>query len=718
MASMGPNENIGRVGAVSIARGWRWPAALIIGAGLFAGACSASDGDEDACTGQFCFEEQPEIQLEPSGAVKSLIDGAMAPGESLVHKIRVLNADQGRLSLKSVVLAYDVPEGAEDGEGEAFKLLPLPTLPTDVFTLGGEEYPQGVEVQVQYTKQSDGLQRSAQITFESNDPFIPFISVTLETVAGQPNLLVNPNEVDFGLVPKDTVGEVPITLLNTGDRTLMVSRFQILFDGRFGVKGPGFSIGTEPGAPLNIDLPEAIAIEPGTSSALTLTFLSETPTPAEGMLKVYSDDPNSGAEGYGVTLLSNKTGPCIQVEPRTVDFEGKIVGTVSTIDVKVTSCGTEPLSISHIGIGVDSSEDFTTSYGGLPGDISETGPTPQTPLIVGVNEFITLPVTFVPDAVNPKDSDNMAIPDLGTLEIHSDAFESVVDVELKGAGAEVDCPTAVIIVEEGEEVIPQTVLHLDGSQSYAPYGPVVKWLWDVDQPDGSQENFVPTASDSNPVFAANVVGVYTFRLRVWDENNTESCPGPAEFKVVVQPDQAIHVELTWVTEADLDETDTGFAAGTDLDLHFTHPSATGPDLDQDGLPDPWFDKKWDCFWYNGEPDWGSFDPNANDNPSLDRDDTDGAGPENLNLAVPEDDTTYLVGAHYWQSNGFGDVEATVRIFSYASEIYVKSQALMERDMWKVATVHWPSVQVVPFTDEESELEHVVSDYTNPFFFTP
>ena len=60
----------------------------------------------------------------------------------------------------------------------------------------------------------------------------------------------------------------------------------------------------------------------------------------------------------------------------------------------------------------------------------------------------------------------------------------------------------------------------------------------------------------------------------------------------------------------------------------------------------------------------------------------------------------------------------MRIFSYASEIYTKSQALVERDMWKVATVHWPSVQVEPFTDVDTDLEHVVADYTNPFFFTP
>jgi hypothetical protein len=679
--------------------------------------CALEDEEETGCTGQFCFEERPEIQLEPSGALKSIVDGAMAPGESLVHTIRILNADNGLLELSAVTLDYTVPEDGADADGVAFQFLPLPTLPADVHTLGSEEYPQGIEIQVQYTKQADGYQRTARITFESNDPFNPEVSITLETVAGQPRLSANPETLDFGLVPKDTLGEAQISILNTGDRTLLVSRFQILFDGRFGVQGSNFSIGSDPGAPLNIDLPEAIAIEPGTSSPLTVTFLSETPTPAEGVLKIYSDDPDSGEEGHSVTLISNKTGPCIQVEPRTVDFEGKVVGTLSTIDVKVTSCGTEPLSITRIAIGADSSGDFSVSHENLPEEFQATGPTLQNPVTIGVNEFVYIPVSFVPDAVNPKDADNIPIPDLGTLEISSDAFEALVEVELQGAGAEQECPTAVIIVQEGEEVIPQTVLHLDGSQSYAPYGPVVKWLWDVDQPEGSQENFVPTGSDSNPVLAANVVGVYTFRLRVWDQNNIESC-SPAEFKVLVQPDQAIHVELTWVTANDPDETDTGFAAGTDLDLHFTHPNATGPDLDKDGFPDPWFDKKWDCFWYNGEPDWSSFDPNADDNPSLDRDDTDGAGPENLNLGIPQDDTAYRIGVHYWQSNGFGDVEATVRIFTYATMIYEKTWGLTERDMWTVATVHWPTVAVMPFTDAATGLEDVVADYTNPFFFSP
>ena len=41
----------------------------------------------------------------------------------------------------------------------------------------------------------------------------------------------------------------------------------------------------------------------------------------------------------------------------------------------------------------------------------------------------------------------------------------------------------------------------------------------------------------------------------------------------------------------------------------------------------------DCFWFNAHPNWGSFDPSVDDDPGLDRDDTDGAGPENLFLVT-------------------------------------------------------------------------------------
>lgn len=679
-------------------------------------ACSTGGGDGDGGNGPFGVTNISEIQLEPASAVKTIVDGSMVPGDTYVHTIRVINVGTAVLSFDAVRVEYTLPEDAEDDFETAFQLTePAFEMPFEIHRLNSAEYPQGAEIQVRYTRQTDGVPRSAQVIFDSNDPKNPTVTVTVKTELGSARLTTDPTLVDFGLVPMDTLGEQTLNLFNSGDKALMISGFQILQDARFGVKGAGFQIGTEPGEPLQIDLPDAIPVMPGTSSPIAVTFRSDSPTPADGALRIFSDDPDTGTAGYLVPLTANKSGPCILVEPRDVDFEGKLVGQFYSLDVTVMSCGTQALTIHHIGIGADSSLDFDVDLTALPDGIDDTGPNPTNPLVLPVNESITFSVTFVPDEVNMKDADGMAIPDQGILEIQSDAFESNVQVPLMGAGALQDCPVAVIHVEEGEEVIPQTVLHLDGTQSYAPYGPVVQWLWTVDQPDGSQEIFVPNTTSAQPVFAANVVGLYTFTLRVWDQNNEEACV-PAQFTVIVQPDQAVHVELTWVTEDDPDETDTGVAMGTDLDLHFTHPSATGPDLDKDDKPDPWFDTEWDCFWYNPEPNWGSFDPTADDDPSLDRDDTDGAGPENLNLGVPEDDTTYRIGVHYWQSWGFGEVEATVRVFSYADLIFEATTTLAERDMWCVGSIPWPLPQVQ--TCSNDGIENVVADYVNPFFFTP
>ena len=276
------------------------------------------------------------------------------------------------------------------------------------------------------------------------------------------------------------------------------------------------------------------------------------------------------------------------------------------------------------------------------------------------------------------------------------------------------CPMAVIQCAEGNEVIPQTVLHLYGDQSYAVAGTIAQWHWSVEQPLGSQSVFVPSDTFPNPTFEANVAGTYSFQLTVYNEQNVPSCV-PDTFEVVVIPDEAIHVELLWQTPEDPDETDEGPEAGSDLDLHFTHPWAGGPDLDGDGQPDGWFDQPFDCFWFNAHPEWGSFDPSIDDNPGLDRDDTDGAGPEIVNLNIP-DDVLYRIGVHYWNDHGYGASVATVRVYIYSQLVFeVSDVTLEEKDMWEVCTIDWPSGAVQLVTNQSGE-HKITPNYQNPFFF--
>lgn len=259
------------------------------------------------------------------------------------------------------------------------------------------------------------------------------------------------------------------------------------------------------------------------------------------------------------------------------------------------------------------------------------------------------------------------------------------------------CPTAVISVQEGDEVIPHTQLHLVGSSSYAGNGAVASYAWSVVQPPGSVSVFLPSASAPDPTFNTNVAGPYTFRLTVTDSNGETNCV-QTEFHVAVIPDTAIHIELLWSTPGDPDESDTGPGAGADVDLHFVHPSAVGTtDVDGDGQNEPWFDEFYDAYWFSTNPNWGSFAPAADDDPYL-RDDSDGAGPETLSLNVPENGLSYKIGVHYFDDHQFGPSSATIRVYVFSVLVFqIEGVELVADELWEAATIDWPSGMVTPIT---------------------
>lgn len=239
-----------------------------------------------------------------------------------------------------------------------------------------------------------------------------------------------------------------------------------------------------------------------------------------------------------------------------------------------------------------------------------------------------------------------------------------------------ECPKPVITVAEGTNVIPLTLLHLSAAGSHVFEAPIVAWKWTVKQPKGSAGKL--SADDvQEPTFRPNVVGVYRFSLTVTDGAGKESC-APTDLEVVVTPAALMHVEVTWHTPGDPDESDEGFQKGADLDLHVLHPNAIGADVDGDGEPDGWFNKPWDCFWFNPKPPWTA---------TLDRDDVDGAGPENLSFQQLEPGAVYRVGIHYWDDNGFGPSFATLRIYAEGKLVLeVADVELVPLDLWRAATI--------------------------------
>jgi hypothetical protein len=116
--------------------------------------------------------------------------------------------------------------------------------------------------------------------------------------------------------------------------------------------------------------------------------------------------------------------------------------------------------------------------------------------------------------------------------------------------------------------------------------------------------------------------------------------------------------------------------------------------------DVWDDPVWDCYYRNAQPEWG-VSGDLVDNPTLDIDDTNGAGPENINLSKPEVGVTYDVAALYYRSTstfGSPDNDPRVEHESLVSvRVYVRGELLAEwvdqaldheKDLWWVASLRW------------------------------
>jgi len=131
----------------------------------------------------------------------------------------------------------------------------------------------------------------------------------------------------------------------------------------------------------------------------------------------------------------------------------------------------------------------------------------------------------------------------------------------------------------------------------------------------------------------------------------------------------IRVQLSW----DTDE--------TDVDTHLLQPGGR-------------YRTEGDCYFANCTPyhdplEWGS--PGIHDNPTLDVDDTDGFGPENI-FVTPSQDGTYTVRIHYFSDDGVGPSNAWVEVFihgaragSFGPEILAGTGS-----EWTVCTILWPS----------------------------
>ncbi|MEZ4250426.1 MAG: hypothetical protein R3B99_19510 [Polyangiales bacterium] len=189
------------------------------------------------------------------------------------------------------------------------------------------------------------------------------------------------------------------------------------------------------------------------------------------------------------------------------------------------------------------------------------------------------------------------------------------------------------------------------------------------RPDGSAAAFTGSSRIDVPgtlpfTFMPDLAGEFPVDITVSDEDGqTATCT--TLVRAVV--DEGLRIEMFWNT-----------GGRTDMDLHLLNPSATS-----------WFNPN-DCYYANCQSGLAWPPAGMLDDPSLDIDDTDGFGPENINIEEPSPGT-YRVGVHAFS----GDGGVTVRIYCGGSRTDARATFGPTRitnrggtsgDFWRVADV--------------------------------
>ncbi len=207
-----------------------------------------------------------------------------------------------------------------------------------------------------------------------------------------------------------------------------------------------------------------------------------------------------------------------------------------------------------------------------------------------------------------------------------------------------------------------------------PDGFIATYQWTLlSAPVGATGTF-SAPNSATTQFTPNLVGVYTVQLVVRDNSGlTATCT-----TTVTARGDGIRVEVQWTT------------GNSDIDTHFLRMAGgTG-----------WFSAPNDCYYSNRTPAWDVA--GTPDDPRLDIDDTDGYGPENINIDAPVMSATYRVGVHFYSDHGTGPTTATVRIYCgdiATTPVYISSRLLngasasgsTGNDFWRVADVRWTGV---------------------------
>jgi len=694
----------------------------VVGVTLALAACSDEVTKVDACASKGRLDRTAKLELldwsgQPAVATY-LIDASTLPaGSTQQYALKISNITPldraAPLRLEKVTLTETDAEGkpvaqphftCQDAAGTPCATAKWPEVMPQNFdpACAGAGAKSALSLEIRYLRPANVERRRLRVELAlAGDPEWsqkPRV-LELDVLDGTPRLKCQPSSVDFGKIkPGEAAPDQTVTCINTGSATVEVRKVELLSQAMpvvatFEGHTAKVNIAYEGTPKLTVGKGKSFAIQLALGALKTDGKLTAT-------LRVHSSD---AANPVAQVQVSANLGPCLKLQPDPLAFGTvELGGPSKPMELQLISCGTEDVAINAVQIDGASSPGFGWTGGGA-----------CNPPKSKADPVLKLEPGAVCSVFAQYEPQQVGATAAGKLCVESDAG-STKCVSLSGSsgaaqGLPVPCIQAKTVVTTGSglvlasggTVIPQTVIALDAGCATAPSGHVVtKWKWSVQQPSGAFATFKPSATQKAVQLRPDVAGKYLISLQVEDSGGLAAA-APAKFELNVVPDDKLHIELTWDTPGDKDNTDVGKDAGgkvvgSDLDLHLAHPFAKDEpdqqDLDKNGEPDPWAAKCWDNFLLNKAPKWGDSADKVDD-PRLDLDDKDGWGPENINLTKPELGVLYAIGVYQYNENGFGPSTPRIRVYldGAVSPVVDKLGPTMTTgSMWCVGLVQWPT----------------------------
>ncbi|MGI5830600.1 MAG: choice-of-anchor D domain-containing protein [Bradymonadia bacterium] len=504
-----------------------------------------------------------------------------------------------------------------------------------------------------FTPTEDEADPAGILWIYSNDPDKAKLGVEVLSQQMAAQIHVSPSSAEGLILPQTQEGsssERMVVISNVGDLPLDISKIELKASSEFSISWGEAKLPVRLRAHTSDALQVAVVFKPRSEGKRT------------GSLLIHSNDPQQGV--YTLPITANSATPCLLIKPRNLEFNNVSVGTEQTKTVELHSCSSVPLVLD-----VQSQGSGPFSYQ-LQGQHSN--------LVQG--EFAELQITYSPRQVGSHQ--------MSYIIVSNDPLSASSEVKVLGIASDNSCPTAVLrgrvsTASDWTRSIlasPLDTVTLDASLSSDKESHQLSYHWSVKERAEDSTSLIQ-AAEAQGSFFVDLEGDYELCLDVEDSEGMMSCNTDC-ISVSASLKQKLHIQLEWRTPQD---PVIGDEDGTDLDLHFVR-VGEGKWGDKG---DPSRNNGSDVYFLNQHPVW-DIEGGSVENPSLDRDDKDGEGPENVSLDNPNACSWYAVGVHYFNDYGFGPSYAAVRIYINGEMRFEKANLSFMRkaEFMQLAFIHW------------------------------